>query len=543
MSVQKYISLLLSMMLMVFGTGLSLAQGAPDAINAAYADLSARLGTQVSSQNANWRWEQASFNDTSLGCPAPDQSYAQVQTVAYIFTIVYAGTTYDYRVSVDQSIVVLCGQSQADGELPVPGADGPYSNSLCPPPAEGQPAFMRSRVNLDVQARGTLPVNRLRSEPSVNGALVTEMPSNTLFTIVGGPNCDAEEGIVWWQVDYDGTRGWTAESQAGEYYLEPLPGLALTGPRLPIDAFSAPSLQEVSRLQGNFLTPLRWSPDGTLLAVAGAAGSEGLWLYQVDFVSNGAIIVEQDAPVISLDMHPNGQQALVGDAEGGVYLWDLRPDASLIERLYLKTHERDVRAVAMHPNGQFFASAGINAATTASIDKTNGLLLWDIENVSQSAAYDGHSSQVLALAFAPDGLSLAAIDSDALIIHGRVTPIVVEGLQARALAYSRNGQFIAVGGRDGLVRLFDASTGAEISTLAGHLSAVNGLAFSPDSSLVVSVSEDGTMRLWSTQTDQMIAVLEVSANGPQSVAFNPDATLIAVGVPDRTVRLFGIRPA
>lgn len=63
--------------------------------------------------------------------------------------------------------------------------------------------------------------NNLRAEPSTSSEVLTQIPVSGLFTVLAGPRCG--ENSAWWQVDYNGTIGWTAEGQGDTYWLEPLP--------------------------------------------------------------------------------------------------------------------------------------------------------------------------------------------------------------------------------------------------------------------------------------------------------------------------------
>ncbi len=64
--------------------------------------------------------------------------------------------------------------------------------------------------------------NKLRSLPSTSSAstVIGQIPGGGVFNIVGGPQC--AEGSYWWQVNYNGTVGWTAEGQGSTYWLEPV---------------------------------------------------------------------------------------------------------------------------------------------------------------------------------------------------------------------------------------------------------------------------------------------------------------------------------
>lgn len=95
-----------------------------------------------------------------------------------------------------------------------------------PPPPTPTPAicegFLPSRLRSGGQGRVTPgSSNNLRDQPTTSGGLVAVIPSGAAFSVLTGPICAG--GIAWWQVDYEGIIGWTAEGQGSTYYLEPLP--------------------------------------------------------------------------------------------------------------------------------------------------------------------------------------------------------------------------------------------------------------------------------------------------------------------------------
>lgn len=61
--------------------------------------------------------------------------------------------------------------------------------------------------------------NRLRSEASAQSAQIGLIAEGDVVTVLYGPICDRD--VVWWQVDYNGVVGWTAEGQGGTYFLDP----------------------------------------------------------------------------------------------------------------------------------------------------------------------------------------------------------------------------------------------------------------------------------------------------------------------------------
>jgi hypothetical protein len=67
--------------------------------------------------------------------------------------------------------------------------------------------------------------NVIRSAPGTgsNSVVIGEIPGGSIFSVLGGPQCGSD-GRTWWQVNYAGITGWTAEGEGGTYWVEPLTG-------------------------------------------------------------------------------------------------------------------------------------------------------------------------------------------------------------------------------------------------------------------------------------------------------------------------------
>jgi WD40 repeat protein len=324
-----------------------------------------------------------------------------------------------------------------------------------------------------------------------------------------------------------------------------------------VKVWDAATGKELAALNTGGARSVSYSPDGRLLATASYDADRRVGLVKVwPARRQDWEVVPGPGKVHYRAYAPDGRTLVVtGSGEAGS---PVRPDEVLLvgaatgkTRATLKLNPRHDAGLLFgtpvySPDGRRLATASYGDMPAAlAMPRACEVKVWDVAAGKETAVLPGTAGIVLSLAFSPDGETLATGTDqgvvrlwDAATGRERVTlPTLLKGLEVvqekpdgsvvsrppsrvTGLVFSPDGKTLVTAGAN--VRLWEVATGHQAARLRGTVSYLDALAFSPDGRLLAAAGRGRSIRVWDAATGEELAPFRGLHGEVHALVFSPD---------------------
>lgn len=344
----------------------------------------------------------------------------------------------------------------------------------------------------------------------------------------------------------------------------------------------------IARLGKGWINAMKYSPDGTVFAVA---TSVGIWLYDTENYQETALLARNNKGVEGLVFSPDGATLASAERSGGITLWDVKARKPKKTGLYnspiyrnmvfnldgkifahakfkeiylynavtgetkhiLKEHSDYVTSIAFSADGQTLASG--------SEDKT--IYLWDVDTGKHKQTLEGHPDEVTRVSFSPDGNTLISVSKDMTIYYwdistgeikktladkGLITDQLDKPETVESVSFSPDANILATIRFNNTIRLWDTTIGTLIQTFPSqdtdkqekdYSKNIDSVLFSPDNRTAIGIAGRREIRIWDVDTGKRKSLSEYPGY-VRNVSFSSDGKTLATGIFGGMIRLWDV---
>jgi WD40 repeat protein/cellulose biosynthesis protein BcsQ len=269
---------------------------------------------------------------------------------------------------------------------------------------------------------------------------------------------------------------------------------------------------------------ITFSPDGKQLATASGDGTIRIW--SLDGAELHAFRGHRKKAQ-TVQFHPNGILIASGGDDNTIRIWQL-PDQQQISS---DRHNGTVNTVCFSPDGQEIATAGDDRI----------IKLWNLNGTIRKSYPAYPTESIRSLCYQPasgvsqkDRLMATASDDGGVLIWTREHPEQMRlehGGRVRAVSFSADGKYLASGGSDQMIKIWNSAGKFQRSLTSIHKDWVTDIQYRPNqTNQFASASADGTIALWDI-LGTYHQIIQVAGNEERdwvySIAFSPDGSKIA----------------
>ena len=252
---------------------------------------------------------------------------------------------------------------------------------------------------------------------------------------------------------------------------------------------------------------LAFSADGKLLVAGGGTparfGEIQIWDAAAGTLRRSVVLTGDT--VFGISLSPDGARISAGCTDNTVRIVETATGKELAK---MGAHENWVLGTVFAADGKRVVSVGRDRAAKLT-DASSGAFLENINLLrGELQAVARHPSQGLVVIGGDDRVPYVYLMDRPKVMKIADDTTLVRKLERQngaitALAWSPDGRRIAVAGAAAEVNVYDADTGARVSSCKGHQAGIYTVAFSPDSATLAAGGFDGIVRLYDAATGQL----------------------------------------
>jgi WD40 repeat protein len=199
-----------------------------------------------------------------------------------------------------------------------------------------------------------------------------------------------------------------------------------------------------------------------------------------------------------------------------------------------------ITTVAFSPDGKLLATAGgVFHWGGPVFERPYRVRLWDPATGKEVRRFGGYEIAIAALAFSPDGQSLA-VAGDATVLYDVATGKRLRkfGGAARSLAFSPDGKLLAAGVARNAIRVWQVATGRVVREFRAGREPAYRLSFTRGGHQLVSVAGDRTARFWDFASDKPLSSIGLGYD--ECVALARDGAVWATAAGERSIKRWDV---